>query len=265
MKQPILLRLLLLYLGALLPGIANAQRTDTLYPGAPGLHTSQLKPGLRQYLVYYQRPQTGKTLWCWYWTRDISVEQREGERVFAIRQQWLGGDTGSYRSYYSVNAAKDFTPVYHCETAHGQISAYNWEAAKISGADTVAGNSKQGFSQSLEKPAFNWNLDIETFEMLPLGADKSFAINFYDAGLAPPKFVLYKVTGSEELSTLDNKKVDCWKLVTVGEFKGAPYSQTFWISKKEHELLKEEDVFGNGYRCKIKLPGLAPDILPHFQ
>ncbi|HEY8917348.1 MAG TPA: hypothetical protein VIM87_12940 [Chitinophaga sp.] len=267
MKNNIVIGILILITimaGVLVPRVLKAQATDTVTPGSRILNTRLLKPGLRQYLVYYQRPQSPKMLWCWYWLRDIKTATRNGQPVFTIRQHWYGGDTSSYRAYFSVNSAKDFTPVYHQETAKSGLAAYNWDAAGINAADTVADNSKKGFTLQFDRPNFNWNLDVETFEMLPLAAGKTFAINFYDAGLDLPKFVIYKVTGSEALTTLDNKSVDCWKLVTSGNNKGVDYTQTFWISKKEHEFLKEEDVYGGMYRCKVKLPAFMPDVLTHF-
>jgi hypothetical protein len=197
--------------------------------------------------------------------RDVALETKDGAKVYAIRQHWFTNDSSTYRTYLSLNTVKDFTPVYHSETVNGKTSAYNWNAASITGADTVDGNAKKGFSLEFNRPNFNWNLDVETFEMLPLAAGKVFAINFYDAGLEPPKFMVYKVIGSEKIATLNNETVDCWKLSTGGIYNSIPYTQTFWISKKGHEFLKEEDAYDNMFRYKIKLPALTPDILQYFR
>ena len=245
--------------------LAAGAQADTVVPGNHRLIISALKPGLRQYLVYFQNPQTPKQLqYFWFWMRDVRLETKNNEPVFAIRQCWLGSDTNAYRAVYSLNSAKDFAPLYHSETARNKINAFNWSPRGIVSADTVDGNARKDFRLDFAAPNFNWNLDIETFEMLPLAAGKAFAIHFYDAGSDIPKYVLYKVTGSELITTLNNEQVDCWKLYTEGESRGTKYSETFWISKKEHELLKEEDAFGGGFRYKVKLPGLAPDLLKRF-
>jgi len=111
----------------------------------------------------------------------------------------------------------------------------------------------------------NWNLDIETFEMLPLAAGKSFLINFYDAGLDPPQYVRYTVTGSEKLA-LGAAEVDCWVLATEGKDpRGAAYTETYWISKKDHEFLKEVDRFNGTIRYKIRMPALTPDVRVGFK
>ena len=253
MRPIIYITLLLIHL--LVAALSHGQsQADTVRPGKGRLLTQTLKPGLRQYLVYFQNPQKPDRLGFWYWLRDIRVETKDGQPYFAISQHWYGGDSLSYRQAYSLNKTSDFAPVYHSETVRGKTKTYNWTGEGITGADTVA----------FTTPNLNWNLDIETFEMLPLAAGKSFLINFYDAGLEPPKYVLYTVTGSEALTVMSGEKVDCWKLFTKGESPRGAYTETFWISKKTHEFLKEEDSFGGIYRYKIKMPATAPDLMPRW-
>jgi len=259
----IMKKILTLTIGCLLAVSAYAQ-TDTIRLQDKRLNTSVLKPALNQYLVYFQNPKKGRTLGFSFWMRDIRLTERNGEKVFAITQHWYGTDSASYRSVYSINKAADFAPLYHAETIGVKTRAYNWGQDKITGADTVAQNLNKNFKLDFKAPNFNWNLDIETFEMLPLAAGKSFVINFYDAGLSPPEWVTYKVIGSEVITTFNSQKVDCWKLFTEGDYKGNHYSETYWISKKDREFLKEEDSFNGGFRYKIKMPGASPDLLTRF-
>jgi len=246
-------------------GLSVSAQTDTIRLKDKRLMTSVLKPGLQQYLIYIQLFNKPKSLRFSYWMRDIQLENRNNEKVFAITQHWYSNDSVNYRSIYSLNKAADFAPIYHAETVNDKIKAYNWYDDKITGADSVAQNLQNGFSLDFKTPNFNWNLDIETLEMLPLAAGKTFAINFYDAGLNPPAYVLYKVTGSEVITTLDNAHTDCWKLFTESDYNGYHYSETYWISKKEHEFLKEEQSFNGGHRLKIRMMGAAPDLLKQFK
>lgn len=265
MRTIIYISLLLVHL--LVAAISRGQgaEADTVRPGKGHLLTSVLKPGLRQYLVYFQDPQKSDRLRFWFWVRDIALETKGGKQYFSVTQHWYGGDSLSYRKVYSLNAAADFAPVYHCETVRGRIGAYNWSGTGIAAADSVEGNDRKGFYLGFTEPNLNWNLDIETFEMLPLAEGKSFLINFYDAGLEPPRYILYKVTGSEMLTVMNGEKMDCWKLFTQGESPRGAFTQTFWISKGTHEFLKEEDAFNGIYRYKIRLPGTAPDLLSRWQ
>ena len=240
-------------------------QTDTIRLKDNQLVTSALQPGLRQYLVYFQDPKKNKSLNCTFWLRDIRIENKNGKKVFTITQNWYGGDTASYRAIYSINNMADFAPIYHSEIVHGKTRAYNWYNDKITGVDSVPANLQKGFTLNFKSPNFNWNLDIETFEMLPLVEGKTFVINFYDAGLGQPEYIKYKVTGSEMITTLNNQKVDCWKLYTEGELSDkSPFSETYWISKKGHEFLKEEDAYNGMFRYKIKMIGSAPDLIKRF-
>jgi hypothetical protein len=241
---------------------------DTIRPGKGRLMTEVLKPGLRQYLVYFVDPKKDNKLGFWFWMRDISLETHNGVKVFAIRQHWLGNDSSWYRTVYSLNAREDFAPLYFSESFMDttmKMVAYNWSRDALNGADTVEGNRRSKFHLAFAQPNFNWNLDIETFEMLPLAEGKSFLINFYDAGLDPPKYVLYTVTGSEEVELMNGERTDCWKLVTEGaDPKGGSFSETYWIGKKTHEFLKEEDSYDGQYRYKIKMPGATPDLVKKY-
>jgi hypothetical protein len=243
---------------------ASAQKTDTIRPGNHQLQTRYLTTGLKQYLVYFQDSKAPKTMRYSLWLRNVAKINRGGQALYAITQHWYAQDTAAYRYIYSLNRQADFAPVYHTETIGSKTKAYNWYADHMVSADTVAGNLQKNFSLKFNEPNFNRNLDIETYEMLPLAAGKTFAISFYDAGLTPPQYEVLKVTGSEVLTTLDNRKVDCWILATKSEHNNVVYTQTYWISKLGHEMLKEEDSFGGRYRYKVNLPGLAPDVLQHF-
>lgn len=256
---------LMLAAGIIITNQASAQKIDSIKAGDNKLLTSQLKTGLKQYMVYFQMPTRKKSLSISLWLRNIKKQTANGKDVLITTQHWYGNDTNQYRHIVSVNKAADFSPLYHRETIGNKTKAYNWSESKISGADTVANNLAKDFSITFDQPNLNWNLDIETFEMLPLAYGKTFAINFYDAGIGKPAYTLYKVTGSEMLTLFNNEKVDCWKLVNEGDFNGNKFTQTFWITKKTHEFLKEEDAFNGGFRYKVKLPGNAPDVVARFK
>jgi hypothetical protein len=264
-RLPVMLSGALCALGLLASAPAFAQ-TDTITVKNHKLRVAYLKPGVRQYLVTIQMPGRSKVLNLQYWIRNTQIITRGGQKLFTTTQHWFGTDTASYRTFYSLNRATDFTPVYHAETSRGKVRAYNWNAKTIKGADTVANNDVKDFAMEFTEPNFNWNLDIETFAMLPLAEGKSFAINFYDAGIGKPAYVLYQVTGSDVITLLDNSQTDCWKLFNTGKApNGTTYTQTFWLSKKSHEFLKEEDDYNGIYRTKIKLPSTMPDIMARFK
>jgi hypothetical protein len=90
------------------------------------------------------------------------------------------------------------------------------------------------------------------FPLLPYKENRVFKINFYDPP-SEPKEVYYTVIGSDYLTNSLGEKISCWVLeFEVPKRYGGGY-QHFWISKKDRELLKEEDRFGNRFRYKLKL------------
>ncbi|PSL45667.1 hypothetical protein CLV51_104374 [Chitinophaga niastensis] len=249
---------------AILAAQSAIAQTDTIDPQHHKLNTKLLNPGVRQYIVYFVRPGFEKMLWLNLWIRQIEKATQNKEDVFKISQYWYSEDSTRYHHITSINSAADFSPIYHAAYVGSDLKAYNWSATGIKGT-AIADNKAADYKLDFASPNYNWNLDIETFEMLPLAEGKSFVIQFYDAGLEPPAYVTYKVTGAESISTLDNKKVDCWKLFTEGNSpKGGHYTQIFWISKTGHELLKEEDHFGGMLRYKVKLPGFASFVPDKF-
>lgn len=233
---------------------ALAQQPDTIRVGDKRLHAARLQPGTRQYLVYFVNPAKPKNVGFWLWRRELQASQHQGQPVWRVQQHWYGSDSTSYREITSLVRADDFAPLYHDETVRGQRKAYNWHPQRVSGADSVSHNQAAAFQLVLPQPVFNWNLDIETFELLPLAAGKRFVIPFYDAGSPAPTYAEYTVTGRESLRLPGGQTVPCWKLVTEGRTPaGAPYKQTFWLSQRGQEFLKEEDQYPGGlFRYKIK-------------
>ncbi|PST83143.1 hypothetical protein C7T94_11105 [Pedobacter yulinensis] len=254
---------LLIFICILSYAAAASASADTLGRNLK-LDISRLKPGMRQYLVIMQQPAAKKKLAFWYWQRRLSLGSHLGKPTIVIDQQWFSSDSSGYRAVRSVNRATDFQPVFHSEAGGGKMRAVNWSEREIRGADTVAGNASKDLAITLNAPAWNWNLDLETFEMLPLAAGKTFVINFLDIGQDAPKLATYQVVGSENIRTFDNRQVDCWVLRSVSEHNGREYTQSFWISKANHEFLKEEDEFGGMLRYKIKMPDTVPDIGKNF-
>jgi hypothetical protein len=244
----------------------NAAAQDTIRLGDGHLRPAYLRPGVRQYLVFFQNPKQPKKLDFQLWLREVSLMNHHGQQVISITQHWYGSDTSSFRAVHSLNRATDFAPIYHAEAIKGRLKAYNWTPTGITGADTAVGNQAREFRLAFSRPNLNWNLDIETFEMLPLAAGKTFVINFYDAGLSPPEYITYRVIGSEVLTLPAQGKVDCWKLYTSGKIpNGSAFSETYWISKKGHEFLKEEDAFNGIFRYKIKTAEVPEDLLQRFK
>ncbi len=227
---------------------------DTVRVTSKHINTKYLKPGTRQYLVTISNPKNPKVLTQNLWNRNISFEQVQGKERMVIRQNWIGTDTLSNRTLYSV-MEKDFTPVYHTSASARGKGAFNFYPDKIVAADTVQKNAWKGFVMPTTNQTYNWELDMEFFESLLLKANTVFLINFYHPGSKTgPQAYSYKVTGSEKLATINNQTIDCWLLRI--DYSPENYG-IFWVTKKTHEVLKMEEKFNGITRYKIKLGTLA--------
>jgi len=246
-------KILLLAITLLLYIAAFAQQ-DTVRVTSKHINTKHLKPGTRQYLVTIQNPKKPKVLSQSLWNRDIRFEQVQGKERMVIRQNWIGTDSLSNRTIESV-MEKDFSPVYHTSTSARGVAAFNFYPDKITAADTAKTNPWRKFVMPLAQPTYNWELDMEFFESLPLKSNTVFLINFYHPGSPTvPQYYAYKVTGSEKLPTINNQTIDCWMLRI--DYSPENYG-IFWVTKKTHEVLKMEEKFNGITRYKVKLGTIA--------
>ncbi|WP_299824051.1 hypothetical protein [uncultured Pontibacter sp.] len=246
-------KLFLLLLAVLLCTFSYAQ-TDTVRVSTKGIRIKQVKAGTRQYLVTIQTPQAPNVLRQSLWNRNVSFENYQGKERMVVRQNWIGADTLSNRTILTV-CEKDFTPIYQTSTSARGTAAFNFEKGRIVGADSVKSNGFKGFAMPSPEPTFDWELDMEFFESLPLKANTVFLINFYHPGSTTgPQYYAYKVVGSEKLLTVNNATTDCWLLRI--DYSSTSHA-TFWVSKKAHEVLKMEEVFNGTRRNKIKLSTTA--------
>ncbi len=226
-------------------------QVDTIRVGKNDLITSQLKPGMHQYLVYFDIAKKDAFKMPSLWNREVRFVDHKGEPAIEIVQHWYGGDTLTNRYVYSIAKKKTFEPIYHY-TKMKEAEAFDFEKNKITGSDTVSTNSKKDFEIALTTSTYNWELDLEIFSTLPFKkAGQTFVINFYHpGGRTAPMYYSYKVIGSEKIQTIDNKETDCWQLKI-------DYSQTdwaiFWISKNSKEVIKMKEHFRGNYRYKVKL------------
>lgn len=236
--------------GALLLGGIAIAAPDTLHVKPSDLRMHQLKPGLRQYMVTIQKPDKPNVLTQSLWNREVRFEKYKGKEQLVIRQNWIGADSIANRKLFSI-CNPDFTPVYHTSTSFRGTAAFEFQQAQVVGSDTTANNAFKGFQVPSPEQAFNWELDLEFFETLPLKANTVYSINFYHPGSKPgPAKKLYEVIGSEKVRTNGNTKTDCWKLRT--NYGDGNYA-IFWISKRGHEVLKMEEEFNGVIRHKVKL------------
>ena len=253
MKQVCAVLLLLTTVGA------SAQDANTVFVGKQTLQLKNLRTGNSAYIVYFKKTPTSPaerlTL------VKISVESTtvKGTRVFAITQQWESGDEVVHTAK-TLHDANDFSTVFHemwwKRLGYSATFDFNTKQVDFKGPIDDAAKAKivEDFTNSFENYNLCWHSDLVIFPLLPYENGRTLVVNFYDPGFGKAQSATYKVTGSESLIGSDGNRIDCWKLEHKFDVpSGGSGIQRFWISKRGHEVLKEEDQTPSGYRYKLKI------------
>lgn len=236
-----------------------AQKTDTVHITARDINTKVLIEGTHRYLVYFTKGENTPRTNLQIWTRMIDRGDVNGKPAITIKQVWESKDSVMHTTT-SVCDAKTFLPKYH-ELWWSQRGAakIDFENAKVSFNDKPVSEADTaripkliwaGYKSAEGKFFLNWHLDLEVFPTLPFKEGRTFIIPFYDPGTASSlQDAAYTVAGSGKLSGYNGQEIDCWLMTHESKNN----RETFWISKKTHEVLKLKQQFGENFRYKVKL------------
>lgn len=217
------------------------------------LSEADIHTGTSQYLVFLKDKPTGNIHGISLWERTTNIIEEDDKKLVEVKQTWSSDDPRFKRELYSLVHLKDFTPIMH-RTVIGEektVRAFKYTDGKILGDPDVAGNAVAGFTMPDEATSYNWELDMETLALLPLGEGKEFAVPFYHPGSkTPPKAYTYKVVGSDTLTTQEGNPIEAWMLRIDHDGKG---QSTFWMDKRTGALLKLEEAWGDIVRYKVRL------------
>lgn len=258
MRKTIVLMLLSISLSSF--SAAQAESETFVFSG---LKASDIEEGTRQYLVYMVEKETGDKKWLSLWERTTRLIEHDGETVIETSQLWSSDDNRFQRKLYSLNRLDNFAPIFHWvkSSKEDAPSAYKFAQDKVFGDPDVANNKQAGFEMAKQAETMNWELDIETLALLPLGEGKSFYINFYHPGAnLPPQPYEYKVVGSETLHDLTGHDIPTWMLqFEFGDGSGRTSHTVFWLEKSTGQLVKMAEEFGGFTRYKVRLGVVSGD------
>ncbi|HEY6118776.1 MAG TPA: hypothetical protein VIV66_02395 [Pyrinomonadaceae bacterium] len=231
------------------------------------LHNLQL--GDSTYIVYRKKTPADPALQVTLVKINVESTTMNGRRVVAITQQWESGDEVVHTAT-TLHDANDFSTVFH-ETwwkRLGYTMSFDFAAKRVDFKGPIDEAKKSQitneFNQSFDSYNLCWHSDLTIFPLLPYREGRRFAIQFYDPGFGKPEKAIYDVTGSEALTGSNGSKIDCWVMQHKFEVpSGGSGMQRFWISKRKHEVLKEEDKTPSGYRYKLKI-GISGEMQSRF-
>lgn len=215
------------------------------------LDTSKLKTGSKTYLVYTEDKESGDIRNSMIWERNVSIEESKGNKVFVINQLWRSAGSQQRRTLHSISDFDSFKPIYHKTSNPKGEYAFNFNAGSILGDKTLPKNQVADFELRVESLPLNWELDMETFQMLNFSSEKVFNLFFYHPGSkTKPRFYQYKVIGSEIINHA-GIDIDCWQLSIFYEKHNV--HTTFWIDKKTQSTVKVVDKASEYTRYKYLL------------
>lgn len=235
---------------------AYAQKKDTITISASNLRYDGIKYGKASYLVYNKKTKDSPAEGMYMVNLQVASIKYKQQPAIEISQQWDGRDTIIHRAYTVLNST-DFSTRLHQTSWKGlrYSTSFDFDTRKVSFEGSVADSNKlkivSDFDESFASYNLNWHSDLFVFTRLPYKANRSFRIKFFDPGFGKPSEEIYSVTGSDVLLTTAGKNIDCWVMERKGKTAGS--YQKFWIDKETRIVLKEEDLFNNRYRFKLKL------------
>ncbi|MCX2745333.1 hypothetical protein OO013_15755 [Mangrovivirga sp. M17] len=136
--------------------------------------------------------------------------------------------------------AETFKPVIQIRNSRKGKEAYRFLDNQVIGLDSAKQNTAADYKTDLNEPMFNFELDLETYSILPFEDGKELYIPFFHAGgQANPGWYKYTVT-SAKIDVEGLGSVDAWVLFT--DYKGTQPTK-FWYTKKGREFVKMEGTY----------------------
>lgn len=213
--------------------------------GQPLPRAGNLTAGIRRYLRY--RILDGVSRPIDLWTRDLRYVEKDGRRLLHLHQTWTGPNSAPHTLTIDSWIEPDtLRPVSHhrayARAEETRDEGFQFTAEQVLPVDQT-GLARPGAAVPTPEGTYNWELDMELLQALPLAAGYEVSLNFYHPGGAPPARYLYRVSGSESLAGPDDRPIDCW-LVTA-RFSSAGDTR-FWLSKTDQTVLKVEQPQSDG-------------------
>lgn len=224
----------------------HAQEADTIRVGDTFENHHLLKEKTISYLVHSEF--RGSVRLGVLVRSSVEKIKHEGKDYLALRHFYYSSDKNSSGDFYSMVEPETFKPVIHIRNIGDRgKEAYRFTGETLVALDTVSNNAEEGYNLTLEEPVFNFELDLNTFSMLPMQEGYKAVLRFHHPGSksTKPDWYEIKVEGSEKVKLPGGKELDTWVLFM--DYNGTQPTR-FWYTKKGQEFVKME---GNYNGVKI--------------
>lgn len=235
----------------LLSGLSlKAQKTDTIKVGDRFRLFDQLEMGTTRDAIYTEL--NGKAQSVTLKTKTVERITIDGREYMAFTHLWDSSNPDLSGSFYYICEPETLRPVIHIRNSKRMgKEAFAFSKEKISGLDSVQNNARKDFNLPLDMQTYNWEIDLETYSLIPMKAGYQVAMPFYHPGSpSVPKYYLLKVEGSEKLKMPNGQVLDCWIIFTD---YGGTQPTRFWYTKKGQNFVKMEGQYNQLKIHKVRL------------
>lgn len=236
-------------IGLLVSAVTVAQEMDTIHVGETFQRYGQMEFG--QYRLVTFTEINGHVRMPSLKTIEVKEEERDGTTYLSIRHEWVSGHPEGSGSFEYLCEPRTLRPVQHIrKTSKNGTEAFAFQENKVTSLDTVADNDLSDFAVPLSVPTYNWEIDLETYSLLPMREGYRVVMNFYHPGGSPPGYYLLEVKGTDQLTLPGGQKLDCWVLFTD---YGGRQPTHFWYTKGTQQFIKMEGQYQHVKIRKIRL------------
>lgn len=240
---------LITLLGLLVSAVTVAQEIDTIRVGEPFQRYGQLEFGSYQQVTFTEL--NGEVRFPVLKTIRVEEVELNDRTYLAIRHDWSSGKPDMNGSFDYLCEPETLRPVQHIrKTPKNGTEAFAFYENQVTSLDTVADNSLSDFAVPLSVPTYNWEIDLETYSLLPMREGYRAVMNFYHPGGSPPGYYLLEVKGTEQLALPGGQMLDCWVLFTD---YGGRQPTRFWYTKGTQQFIKMEGQYQHLKIRKVRL------------
>jgi hypothetical protein len=216
-----------------------AQKGDTLLAGSELPRWKNLAERNYQYSIYTM-DKRGQLLFFSVMDRSVRPHPVNGKDTWVSIQTYHS--KGSVDTDSTVYMARTYMPVsYRTQIpSEGHREEVDFEGSKIM-ARIIYKDSAVIRDQSVGTPVYSVVTDEDLFQALPWKEGYEITVPGVNPGAHFGKgksYTTYKVIGEEDLSGPSGISIPCWK-ITSGP-------STYWISKKNQELIRQQFTMSNG-------------------
>lgn len=219
---------------------AVAQEIDTIRMGRVFKNYDQLEMETMREVVYTE--VEGKVRYLIMKTMSINEVSIGGKDYLEFIHTWESGNPDTDGGFYYLCEPKTLKPVLHIRnTKRNGREGFRFTDTSITPLDSVKGNAVKDLNIQLKVPTYVWEIDLETYSLLPMKRGYQAVMNFYHPGGSPPAYYLLKVERDEKVTLPNGKVMDCWVLYTD---YGGTQPTYFWYTKKSQNFVKMESDYG---------------------